>query len=194
MAVGCEPPDNSGRPITQWTNEELRDEVIRREIVDDISASQVGRYLREAQLQSHLHKMWVNTKAPSHRIRFVYLPKHSSWLNQIEVIFGIVMRKLLRRGSFTSVEVWKTGFGSPSITSTARWRIRSTGHTPAARSRNRPAVNTVPPPSPPTREESHSRRTRPLMRHYLCSAAMDCRPSGQACRNAHPRGPASSRR
>jgi hypothetical protein len=40
----------------------------------------------------------------SHRIRFVYLPKHSSWLNRIEVIFGIVMRKLLRRGSFTSIE------------------------------------------------------------------------------------------
>ena len=40
---------------------------------------------------------------PSHRLRFVFLPKHSSWLNQIEVVFGIVMRKLLRRGSFTSV-------------------------------------------------------------------------------------------
>lgn len=39
-----------------------------------------------------------------HRIRIVYLPKHSSWLNQIEVVFGIVMRKLLRRGSFTSIE------------------------------------------------------------------------------------------
>ena len=40
----------------------------------------------------------------SHRIRIVYLPKHSSWLNQIEVVFGIVMRKLLRRGCFTSIE------------------------------------------------------------------------------------------
>lgn len=40
---------------------------------------------------------------PSHRIRFVYLPKHSSWLNQVEVIFGIVMRKVMRRGNFTSV-------------------------------------------------------------------------------------------
>src|SRR3954451_8393833 len=39
-----------------------------------------------------------------HRIRFVYLPKHSSWLNQIEVIFGVIMRKVIRRGSFTSVE------------------------------------------------------------------------------------------
>ena len=33
----------------------------------------------------------------------MFLPKHSSWLNQIEVIFGIVMRKVMRRGNFTSV-------------------------------------------------------------------------------------------
>jgi len=39
----------------------------------------------------------------SHRIRFVYLPKHSSWLNQIETVFGFVMRKVVRRGSFRSV-------------------------------------------------------------------------------------------
>ena len=37
------------------------------------------------------------------RIRFVYTPKHSSWLNQIETIFGMIMRKVIRRGSFTSV-------------------------------------------------------------------------------------------
>lgn len=40
----------------------------------------------------------------SHRVRFVYLPKHSSWLNQIETIFGIIQRKALRRGSFSSVD------------------------------------------------------------------------------------------
>ena len=40
---------------------------------------------------------------PRHRIRFVYLPKHSSWLNQIEIIFGIIHRKCLRGGNFTSV-------------------------------------------------------------------------------------------
>ena len=38
----------------------------------------------------------------SHRIRFVYLPKHSSWLNQIEIIFGIINRRVMRGGSFTS--------------------------------------------------------------------------------------------
>ncbi len=40
----------------------------------------------------------------SHRVRFVYTPKHSSWLNQIEVVFGVIMRKVVRRGSFTSVK------------------------------------------------------------------------------------------
>ena len=40
---------------------------------------------------------------PSHRIRFVYVPKHSSWLNQIEIWFSILMRRLLKRASFTSV-------------------------------------------------------------------------------------------
>ena len=41
---------------------------------------------------------------PSHRIRFVYTPKHTSWLNQIEIWFSILVRRLLKRGSFTSVE------------------------------------------------------------------------------------------
>jgi transposase len=39
-----------------------------------------------------------------HRIRFVYTPKHTSWLNQVELWFSILVRKLLKRGSFTSVD------------------------------------------------------------------------------------------
>jgi transposase len=41
---------------------------------------------------------------PSHRIRFVYTPKHCSWLNQIEIWFGILARKALRHASFESLE------------------------------------------------------------------------------------------
>ncbi len=41
----------------------------------------------------------------SHRIRFVYTPKHTSWLNQVEIWFSILVRKLLKRASFTSTEV-----------------------------------------------------------------------------------------
>jgi transposase len=38
----------------------------------------------------------------SHRIRFVYTPKHCSWLNQVEIWFGILSRRLLKRGEFKS--------------------------------------------------------------------------------------------
>ena len=40
---------------------------------------------------------------PSHMIVFHYTPKHSSWLNQIEIWLSILARKLLKRGNFTSV-------------------------------------------------------------------------------------------
>ena len=40
----------------------------------------------------------------AHRVRFVYTPKHASWLNQIECWFSILVRRLLKRGSFTSVQ------------------------------------------------------------------------------------------
>lgn len=40
---------------------------------------------------------------PSHRIVFHYTPNHGSWMNQVEIWFSIIARKLLRRGSFTSV-------------------------------------------------------------------------------------------
>jgi transposase len=271
LAVACEPPAKSGRPITHWTVRELTDEVIARGIVASISPAQVYRYLREAALQPHKSRYWLNTTekdpvvfarqveavcdaylaapalekvhgthtvcvdemtglqaleriAPSkpmiagkcqyiefeyerngtlclignfvvttgelltptlgptrteadfashieqtvavdptgswvfvldnlnihcseslvklvaeaceigtdlgkkevrgvlksvasrqaflsessHRIRFVYLPKHSSWLNQIETIFGVIMRKVIRRGSFPSLDDLRT--------------------------------------------------------------------------------------
>jgi transposase len=266
LALACEPPEKSGRPITHWTAAELADEAIKRGIVESISASQVARYLKEAELQPHRSRYWLNAKekdpqqfqekvetvcttylaapllyeeahthtictdemtgiqaleriaptlpmragcaelrefeyerhgtltfignfhtvtgelvAPTlgptrtetdfaqhiaqtvatdptaswvfvtdnlnihcseslvnlvakeceieqdlgkkgrkgvlrsvgsrqafladktHRIRFVFLPKHTSWLNQIEIVFGMIMRKVIRRGNFTSV-------------------------------------------------------------------------------------------
>jgi transposase len=45
---------------------------------------------------------------PNHKVVFHYTPKHSSWLNQIEIWLGILVRKLLKRGSFTSVEDLQT--------------------------------------------------------------------------------------
>jgi hypothetical protein len=267
LALACEPPEKSGLPISHWTAHELADEVVKRGIVVSISTSQVSRYLREAAMQPHKSRYWLNTtekdpvkfqeqveaicdtylaapalertrnthtvcvdemtgiqaleriaptklmiagtpariefeyerhgtltlignfrvttgelmapsigptrteadfathieqtmatdpgaswvfvtdnlnihcsetlvgvvaeaceireplgkkgvrgvlksvasrqaflSEPSHGVRFVYTPKHSSWLNQIEVVFGVIMRKVVRRGSFTSVK------------------------------------------------------------------------------------------
>jgi transposase len=271
FALACEPPQKSGLPITHWTGAELAAEAVKRGIFESISVSQVNRLLREAELQPHRSRYWLNTTekdqqlfeaqvqvvcacyhdapqlyfshdthticvdemtgiqaleriaatramkpgqrerrefeyrrngtltlignfhvvtgelpAPTlgatrteadfathieqtiqldpqaryvfvldnlnihcsatlvelvarlcgikddlgkkgmrgvlksmksrqefladsdHRIRFVYTPKHSSWLNQIEIVFGIIMRKVVRRGSFPSVEDLRT--------------------------------------------------------------------------------------
>lgn len=37
-----------------------------------------------------------------HRIRFVYVPKHTSWLNQVEIWFSVLSRRVIRRGVFRS--------------------------------------------------------------------------------------------
>ena len=62
LAVACEPPEKSDRPITHWTRRELTDEVVKRSIVESISESYVGKLLNQAALKPHRRKMWLNTK------------------------------------------------------------------------------------------------------------------------------------
>ena len=202
IALACEPPEASGRPVSHWTPRELADEAARRQIVTSISSRHVGRFLKgrpnskapgmverrefeyirhgtqaltanfevatgkivaptigptrtEEDFVAHIQRLiathpdgqWIiigdqlnthkseglvrlvtehcgittdlgskgtsgvlssmATRAaflndPAHRIRFVYTPKHASWLNQVEIWFSILARRLLRRASFTS--------------------------------------------------------------------------------------------
>ena len=46
VAVACEPPEKSGRPISHWTHRDLADEVKKRQIVKDIAPRSVGRFLK----------------------------------------------------------------------------------------------------------------------------------------------------
>ena len=61
-AVACEPPEKSGRPVTEWTHAELADEVVRRGIVESISPRHLGRLLAEADLHPHRVRYWLNAK------------------------------------------------------------------------------------------------------------------------------------
>jgi hypothetical protein len=112
-----------------WTHWELAMTANRDGITSAISRSTVGRILAEANIKPHRSKYWEipNIKDnlgpkgkdgilknleirenflsdKSHRSRFVYTPKHCSWLNQIEIWFGILTRKILRHGSFKSID------------------------------------------------------------------------------------------
>ena len=63
----------------------------------------------------------------------MYLPKHSSWLNEIEIVFGIIMRRVVRRGNFTSTEALRMRLLDFITTSTARSLDHFVGPTPAVR-------------------------------------------------------------
>ena len=60
IAIACEPPKLSGRPVTHWTARELADEVIKRYVVESISPRTVGRLLADAALKPHLSRYWLN--------------------------------------------------------------------------------------------------------------------------------------
>lgn len=47
ISVACEPPKDSGRPVTHWTPRELTDELIKRKIVKSISPRHLDRYLKK---------------------------------------------------------------------------------------------------------------------------------------------------
>jgi len=55
ISVACEDPQESGRPVSDWTPRELADEVTLRRIVPSISPRQVGRFLRSGRLETASH-------------------------------------------------------------------------------------------------------------------------------------------
>jgi putative transposase len=67
---------------------------------------------------------------PSHVVVFHYTPKHSSWLNQIEVWFSILVRKLLRWVSVKSVDQLKTkicrfiNYYNKTMAKAFRWKYK----------------------------------------------------------------------
>ena len=60
VAMACEEPGESGRPISQWSQREIADEVLKRGIVSSISPRQAGRFLKGGRSQAALDPVLVD--------------------------------------------------------------------------------------------------------------------------------------
>jgi transposase len=62
IAMACEMPADSGRPISQWSHRELADEIVRRGIVESISPRHAGRLLKRSRSQTTPDSVLANTR------------------------------------------------------------------------------------------------------------------------------------
>lgn len=63
IAVACEIPATSERPVSHWTPKELADEVVKRKIVSEISPRSVGRFLKSSNVATTSKSLLVKRKS-----------------------------------------------------------------------------------------------------------------------------------
>jgi len=59
IAIACELPEDSERPVTEWTSRELADEAMKRGIVNSISIRQTGRFLKRSRFETSTQSLLV---------------------------------------------------------------------------------------------------------------------------------------
>jgi hypothetical protein len=89
-ALACELPHSLGLRLSRLSIEEIRQHVISQGLIAEISGATLWRWLKR------LRDKWSNAI-------LVHTPVHASWLNQVEIYFSIVQRKVLTPNDFSSL-------------------------------------------------------------------------------------------
>jgi hypothetical protein len=140
-AIACQLPAELGRPFSRLHVPDIRDEVVRRGLVAEISGATIWRWLADDALRPWTSRSWIFPRDPDFEakagpildlyarqfqgrrltandfvisavrrlegrypnLRLVHCPIRSSWLNQIEIYFSIVQRKVLTPNDFADL-------------------------------------------------------------------------------------------
>ncbi len=65
IALACEPPSDSGHPVTHWSQQAVAEEAMRRGIVETISQRSVGRFFKRIGLKAASYPLLADGQARS---------------------------------------------------------------------------------------------------------------------------------